>query len=125
MDQYRAMPGLHVVIMGAKGAAAYVRHAHNIPLGVGHWKPYRVIVTSHGGTLPHTAFYTVREFKAWLNRQGCTVRLQPHHGYAWCGRPPAWVMRAGRVELARSDVQRCQDELIAARLAHLDKDIHL
>jgi hypothetical protein len=86
------MDKLHVTIFAKQGAEKWVRHAYNIPAYVGCWQPYRVLLTSNGGTLAYSAFYTVREFKLWLARTGRKLSLNPHHrnGYS-----PAWVARFG------------------------------
>jgi hypothetical protein len=64
------MDRLHVVLMGSLTAARHERMTHRIPEGVGlGWKPYTVLVSSHGGTLPYKAFHGVRAFKAWLGER--------------------------------------------------------
>ena len=84
---------LHVTIFAKRGAEAWVRHAYNVPPHVGlGWTPYRVLVTSNGGTLAHTAFLTVAEFKRWLGTR--KVKLQPHHAQ---GYKPSWVARFGTI----------------------------
>jgi hypothetical protein len=86
------MDKLHVTLFGKQGAEKWVRHAYNIPAHVGCWKPYRVLVTSHGGTLAHTAFYTLGDFRRWLKTHGRALELQPHYAQ---GYKPAWVARFG------------------------------
>jgi hypothetical protein len=90
------MNDLHVTLFGKRGAETWVRHAYNIAPHVGlGWTPYRVLVTSHGGTLAHTAFLSFKEFKRWLNNKGLHVTLSPHRiqGYR-----QAWVARFGRID---------------------------
>ena len=90
------MENLHVTLFGKKGAEAWTRHAYNVrpecELG---WTPYRVLVTSHGGTLAYKAFHTISEFRRWLKASGRTVKLSPHHA---TGYRQAWVARFGTVE---------------------------
>lgn len=69
-----AKPGLHVTLMTLTEAAKHLRLAYGIPDGVEHWKPYQVIVQSEG-CLPYTAFYTFKEFRRWLKRSTCKLRL--------------------------------------------------
>ena len=86
------MDKLHVTMFGKQGAEKWVRHAYNIPAAVGCWQPYRVLITSNGGTLAHSAFYTVREFKQWLRTTKRNLHLDPHHA---AGYKVAWVARFG------------------------------
>ena len=89
------MTNLHVTLFAKGGAETWVRHVYNIPSHVGlGWTPYRVIVASHGGTLAHTAFLTVKEFKRWMHNQGYSLQLNPHHRQ---GHRPSWVARFGQI----------------------------
>ena len=92
---YQAYEGLHVTLFGKKGAELWVRHAYNIPQGVGCWQPYRVLVQSYGCTA-YTAFYTFAEFKRWLGGN-MRVQLSPHQPNMG---KRAWVARFGTIKKA-------------------------
>jgi hypothetical protein len=87
------MNKLNVTLFGKQGAEKWVRHAYSIPAHVGCWTPYRVLLTSHGGVLAHSAFYTFAEFKRWLRTSGRKLSLQPHHRQNYSR---AWVARFGQ-----------------------------
>lgn len=90
------MNNLHVTIFGKRGAEKWTRHAYNVkPNVMLGWKPYRVLVTSHGGTLAYTAFVTIAEFRRWLEAQGKRVKLSPHRADGLSR--GAWVARFGTI----------------------------
>jgi len=70
---YPLAPGLRVTIQSDRAAEEWTRRAYNVPAGVGlGWKPYRVLVTSYGGTA-YKAFHTVRAFRRELRARGLAL----------------------------------------------------
>lgn len=71
-SQYGPREGLSVYLMSRPEAERFTRRVHNVPdsSGLG-WQPYTIIVQD--GSLAHTAFITMREFKVWLSSYRLTL----------------------------------------------------
>lgn len=66
MVSYLPHEGLHVVVMSQRYSNEWTRRVYNVPPHVGlGWKPYRILIQSHGG-ISAKAFHDIRSFRRWL-----------------------------------------------------------